>query len=145
MSENNSALKLHSVIHRKLIIHLRKKIEPYGFSRGEFPFLLRLLKKGDGISQKQICDDIRISKSTTSKMVNKLESEGYLRMERDPEDKRVKRIYLTDKKREIEDIIQEIEKEVDGIMFHGFAREEIEEYKEYLERIMKNVEDKVKE
>ncbi|MFO8109049.1 MAG: MarR family winged helix-turn-helix transcriptional regulator [Thermoplasmata archaeon] len=145
MSEKNSALKLHSIIHRRLIIHLRKKIEPYGFSRGEFPFLIRLLKKGDGVSQKEICQDISISKSTTSKMVNKLEQEGYLRMERDREDRRVKKIYLTEKKKEIEDIITEIEEGLDEILFKGFDREEKERYLEYLERIMKNIKNTVDE
>ncbi len=140
MSERKSVLKLHSIIQRKLIMHLRKKIEPYGFSRGEFPFLVRLLKKGDGVSQKEICEDVMISKSTTSKMVNKLEQEGYLRMEKDPEDKRVKRIYLTEKKEEIEGIINEIDQEVDDIMFKNFSEEEKNHYIGYLERILENVE-----
>ncbi len=143
MRERYSVLKLHSSIHRKLIMHLRKKISPHGFSRGEFPFLVRLLKKGDGISQKEICEDINISKSTTSKMINKLQGEGYLKMERDPEDKRVKRVYLTDKKYEIEDIVEEIEKEVDEIIFKDFDQKEQEQYIEYLHRILENVEEVV--
>ncbi len=143
MDEKHSVLKLHASIHRKLIIHLRKKIRPHGFSRGEFPFLVRLLKKGDGISQKEICEDIDISKSTTSKMINKLEGEGYLRMERDPKDKRVKRVYLTDKKYDIEDIVGEIEEEVDEILFKDFSEEEKNRYIQFLHRILENIEDVV--
>ncbi len=143
MPENPSVLKLYSNIHRKLIMHLRKKITPYGFSRGEFPFLVRLLKKGDGISQKEICRDVQISKSTTSKMINKLEAEGYLRMEKDPKDRRVKLIYLTDKKHDIDHIVREIEKEVDDILFKGFTREERDVFIGYLMRIQENVEETV--
>ncbi len=136
-------LKLQTVINRKLICHLRKKIRPYGFSRGEFPFLVRLLKRGDGVSQKEICEDIRISKSTTSKMINKLKDEGYLRMERDPEDRRVKRVYLTDKKHEIEDIVRDIEEEIDEILFKGFDEEDKNKYIEYLHEILENIEEVV--
>ncbi len=143
MPERKSVLKLHSIIQRKLIMHLRKKIEPYGFSRGEFPFLVMLLKKGDGVSQKEICEDVMISKSTTSKMVNKLEREGYLRMEKDPDDKRVKRIYLTEKREEIEDIVEKIDNEVDEIMFNKFSEEDKEKYITYLEQILENVEEVV--
>lgn len=136
-------LKLQTVINRKLICHLRKKIRPYGFSRGEFPFLVRLLKRGDGVSQKEICEDIRISKSTTSKMINKLKDEGYLRMERDPEDRRVKRVYLTDKKHEIEGIVRDIEEEIDEILFKGFDEEDKNKYIEYLHEILENIEEVV--
>ncbi len=143
MPEEWSVLKLQTVINRKLICHLRKKIRPYGFSRGEFPFLVRLLKRGDGVSQKEICEDIRISKSTTSKMINKLKDEGYLRMERDPEDRRVKRVYLTDKKHEIEDIVRDIEEEIDEILFKGFDEEDKNKYIEYLHEILENIEEVV--
>ncbi len=143
MPEKYSVLKLYASINRKLIMHLRKKIMPYGFSRGEFPFLVRLLKKGDGISQKEICEDLKISKSTTSKMINKLQGEGYLRMEKDPNDGRVKLIYLTDKKHEIEDIVREIEEEVNDILFKDFSQEEREIFIEHLHRISENVEEVV--
>ncbi len=143
MPEEWSVLKLQTVINRKLICHLRKKIRPYGFSRGEFPFLVRLLKRGDGVSQKEICEDIRISKSTTSKMINKLKDEGYLRMERDPEDRRVKRVYLTDKKHEIEGIVRDIEEEIDEILFKGFDEEDKNKYIEYLHEILENIEEVV--
>lgn len=139
MEPQPSLVRLHSSLYRKLVMYLREKISPYGFSRGEFPFLVRLLKKGDGISQKEICQDVNISKSTTSKMINKLVEEGYLRMERDPEDKRVKRIYLTDKKEEIEDIVREIEQEVYEMMFKDFDHGERELYMHFLERIIDNI------
>ncbi len=145
MSDNHSVLKLYFSINRKLIMHLRKKIKPYGFSRGEFPFLVRLLKKGGGVSQKEICEDIKISKSTTSKMINKLEGEGYLRMERSPKDRRVKLIYLTGKKNEVRDIVREIEEEVDEILFKDFSEDEREKFIEYLLKILENVEEVVEQ
>ncbi len=145
MSETQFTLKLHFAIHRKLVMHLCEKIKPHGFSRGEFPFLVRLLKKGDGISQKEICEDINISKSTTSKMINKLVDEGYLRMEKDPDDRRVKRVYLTDKKYEIEDIVSEIESEVDDFLFKDFSQVDRERYIRYLHRIQENIEDVVEQ
>lgn len=143
MQEPDSILKLYTTIHRKMIMHLRQKIEPYGFSRGEFPFLVRLLRKGDGISQKEVCEDVYISKSTTSKMINKLEEEGYLEMKTDPKDRRVKRIYLTDKKHDVKGIVENIEEDVEEMIFKDFSDEEREIFILYLQRIMNNIEEVV--
>ena len=83
MSEEKSIHKLLHRVHKKTVMEFKHKLEPYDFTRGEFPFLLGLLRKGEGVTQKEICEKIPISKSTTSKMVNNLIDKGYLRKERD--------------------------------------------------------------
>lgn len=131
---------IHS-IHKRTIEKFKHKLEPYDFTRGEFPFLLGLIREGDSITQKEICEKIPISKSTTSKMVANLVEKGYLRKERDEEDRRKTRIYLTDRREEIERIIRDIDREAEKNMIEGFDDVEREEVKGYLERILKNLEE----
>ena len=141
MENDDSVHKMLHKIDKNTMLKFRHKLEPYDFTRGEFPFLFGLIKRGDGVTQKDICGHIPISKSTTSKMINNLVKKGYLRKEKDPNDKRATRIYLTDKKEEIENIVKEIDEEAEKLMMEGFTDEEKRQLKEYLSRIIDNLEE----
>ncbi len=141
LSEEDSIHKLHQIVHKKLISFIRCELKPYDFNRGEFPLLFKLIKKGDGITQKEICKRVHISKGTTSKIIHSLVEKGYLEKEKDQEDKRVSRIYLTEKKDEIEDLIKELDEKAEQKMLKGFDEEEKERLRNYLERILKNLEE----
>lgn len=141
MSEEVSIHKLLHRVHKKTVMEFKQKLEPYDFTRGEFPFLLGLLRNGDGVTQKEICEKIPISKSTTSKMVNNLIDKGYLRKETDEEDRRATRIYFTDKKEEIEKIVKELDKKAEEMMLKDFDDDEKDQLKGYLIRILDNIEE----
>jgi len=139
-SEEDSLHKLHLIVHKKLIKFLRSELEPYDFNRGEIPLLYKLIKKGDGKTQTEICDMLYISKSTTSKIIQRLVEKDYLRKERDEEDRRVTRIFLTERKEEIEELLKELDDKAENKMLEDFEDEEKEQLREYLERILCNLE-----
>lgn len=141
MPEETSIHKLLHKVNKKLMKEFKHKLEPYDFTRGEFPFLLGLLRKGDGITQKEICERIPISKSTTSKMVNNLIDKGYLKKERDEEDRRATRIYFTDEKEKIENIVKELDKKAEDMMLKDFDEDEKDQLENYLKRILNNIEE----
>jgi len=138
-SEEDSIHKLYQIVHKKLIHFIREELEPYDFNRGEFPLLFKLIKHGDGVTQKEICGKLHVSKSTTSKIIKSLVEKGYLRKERDKEDKRASRVFLTDKRDEIEHLIKEIDEKAENKMLEGFEDKEKEELREYLEHILENL------
>lgn len=140
-SEEDSIHKLYQIVYKKLIAFIRSELEPYDFNRGEFPLLFKLVKKGDGVTQKEITDMLYVSKSTTSKMINNLVDKGYLRKEKDPVDKRATRIYLTEKKDDVKDLFKKIDERAESKMLEGFEGEEKEELRSYLERILENLQD----
>ncbi len=69
-----------------------------GVSAGTW-FTLALLARKDGISQGQLSQEFEVDPSRVTLLAKKLEGEGLLRRERDPEDHRVVRMYLTEKGR----------------------------------------------
>ncbi len=138
-SSEDSIHKLYQRVYKNLIKLIRSELEPYDFNRGEFPLLFKLIKKGDGVTQKEICEMLYISKSTTSKIIKRLVEKGYLRKEKDPDDKRASRIFLTEKKDKIEDLIKEIDQKAENKILEGFDKEEKEELRSYLERILDNL------
>ncbi len=140
IEEETSIHKLYQIGHKRLIGFVKEELEPYDFNRGEFPLLFSLIKKGDGVTQKEIREMLPISKATVSKIVKSLEEKGYLRKEKDREDKRATRIFLTEKREEMEDIIEEIDGKAEDVMLKGFDEEEIDQFREYLKRMIKNIE-----
>ena len=139
-SEEDSIHKLYQVVHKKLIKFIKCELEPYDFNRGEFPLLFKLIKKGDGLTQKEISGMLYVSKSTTSKIIHNLVEKGYLRKERGRDDKRVTRIYLTEKKDQIEDLIKELDRKAENKMLKDFDKDEKEQLRTYLESILDNLE-----
>ena len=59
-------------------------------------FSLVLLSKKDGISQEELSQKFGVDPCRVTRLAKRLEGEGLLRRERDPEDNRVVRMYLTE-------------------------------------------------
>ncbi len=63
-------------------------------------FALSMLGKEEGVSQGDMCQRFGLDPSCLTRLSQALEREGMIRRERDPEDNRVVRVYLTEKGRE---------------------------------------------
>jgi MarR family transcriptional regulator, organic hydroperoxide resistance regulator len=71
-----------------------------GVSAGTW-FTLELLAREDGMSQGELSQRFEVDPSRVTRLAKRLEREGLLRKERDQEDKRVVRMYLTNKGRSL--------------------------------------------
>lgn len=134
-----SIFNLHRLVHKALIHRLRRLVVPHDFNHGELPILARLIKEGDGVSQKDIRTHLPICKSTLSKTVDSLTRKGYLRKERDPDDRRSTLIYLTEKGKNVGSLIREIDEEVETVLLNGFSEHERKALAVSLERMLANL------
>jgi MarR family transcriptional regulator, organic hydroperoxide resistance regulator len=66
-----------------------------GVSPGKY-FVLRMLARKDGISQGELWNRFEVDPSRITRLAKSLEKEDLVRRERDPEDNRVVRMYLTE-------------------------------------------------
>jgi DNA-binding MarR family transcriptional regulator len=73
-----------------------------GVSTGKY-FVLRMLSRKDGISQGEVWNRFEVDPSRITRLAKSLEKEGLVRRERDPEDNRVVRMYLTEEGRRMSD------------------------------------------
>lgn len=76
-------------------------MERLGLPRIAFPLILRLLHQDD-VSQDELAGDFLLDKGTVARTIAKLEEAGYVTRSVDDEDRRVKRVRVTDKARELE-------------------------------------------
>lgn len=139
MAKERTVSNLYHKVYKELVKNLRQISEPYEFNRGELPVLAKLIKRGDGITQKEILDDIPITKSTMSKIISSLVQKGYLEKRKDPDDRRATKIYLTEKGRKAGNKIKEIDRKVEKIMLKGFTENEKEDLTVYLRELLKNL------
>lgn len=135
---NESIGKLTAAIHRNLQIILNHKLKDISIRSGQHDFFY-VISRNEGITQKVLSEWLYISKSTTAKAVKNLIDIGYVRKEKDTEDNRFDRLYLTDKGKQISAQMQEIFMEVVEITTKNLSPLEIKQTKELLKKILNNV------
>ena len=95
-------------------------------------FTLSTLGKEDGISQGDMCQRFDLDPSRLTRLGQTLEREGMIRRERDPEDNRVVRMYLTEKGRgklrHLPQLSEELGRRIRGVL----SDEELKELRRML-------------
>lgn len=112
-----------SQMYRKGSSYIGKHISHLGVGSGQFMFLLELYKE-DGRSQEELSEILSIDKGTTARAIKKLEEDGFLFRERDENDKRAYKIYLTDKGNSVKQPILEAIKSWEDIITYKLSNEE---------------------
>jgi DNA-binding MarR family transcriptional regulator len=135
---NETIGKLTAAINRNLQIILNHKLKDISIRSGQHDFFY-VISLYEGITQKELSEWLYISKSTTAKAVKNLMDHGYVRKEKDTEDNRYDRLYLTEKGKKISAQMQETFKEVVDITTRNLSPLEVKQTKELLKRILNNV------
>ncbi len=112
-------------IYRSHLAYMTKELEAYRVGSGQFEFLLFLYHK-DGVSQETLAKMLKVSKATSARAIQNLEKEGYVYRERDESDLRAYRVYLTDKGKEMRNIIFKKQASFMDLLFSDFSFEEKE-------------------
>jgi len=86
--------------------------------------LLGLLSQSDGLFIKDIVEAFDIRPSSASELVSKLEKNGFVRVESDTEDKRARKVFLTDEGKALADKMKETRTEITNELFDGLTEEE---------------------
>ncbi len=143
--ENPSSKKQHesigrdiSHLFRSMNIYLSKELEPYGIGSGQFPFFMRLLHQ-DGVSQETLASSLRYDRATITRSINRLEEMGYVVRKRDPLDKRVYCVHLTDKGQDMRDILFSLGSRLNAILLRGFNPQEQEVFISMVEKAAMNI------
>ncbi len=133
--------KTIATLHWRSRKHLESRLKEVGLSWSEFQVIAVLMRHGDGLTQKEIAAKLNITKGTASKVMKKLEDEGYIRRKRKRGDARIKLVYLTDKAMNLVNRMKKIGKEWNDTLTRGFTEAEKKQLYEYLDRMLKNTED----
>ena len=90
-------------------------------------FLLTVLGRRDGLSQGEFTQEYEMDPSRVTRTAQSLEADGLIRRERDAEDNRLMRMYLTEEGSEVLDRLPEINEQLRRRVHSVLSEEEFEE------------------
>src|SRR5829696_6484831 len=96
-------------------------------------FLLTVLGRRDGLSQGEFTQEYEMDPSRVTRTAQSLEGDGLIRRERDAEDNRVMRMYLTEEGSRELDRLPEINDQLRSRVHSVLSEEEFEELRRMLE------------
>lgn len=124
---------------RLLAQGLAARIAPYGVVPGQFAQLLTLFEQ-DGLTQRELCDRVRIEQATMAKTLQRMQRDGLVRCDPDPDDGRRIRVYLTEQARAIEADLTAAAHSVNASATDGFSDAEVASYLDLTARLIQNLE-----
>ncbi len=130
--------KLIWIIHRHHSVYLDNKLRELGIGVGQFRFLMQI-NRHDGLNQEQLSCHLDIDKTTTARALAKLEKEGLIYREKDPDDHRAHLLHITSKGRKVIPELKNILMEGTEILIQDFTGEEKELLISLLSRMLKNM------
>lgn len=129
--------KIHQMSSRIFTKILKQnKLDEINSAQGRILFPLWMK---DGISIVELTKETALSKSTLTSMLDRLEEAGYLKRVPSKSDRRKILIHLTEEGSQLQEKYSNVSKEMTELFYKGFKQSEIEEFEEYLERILKNL------
>ena len=101
--------------------------------------ILSDLQKKEGVLQQELAESMIRNKSSITKMLERLEVDNFIRKEDDPDDARCKRIYLTNRGKNMNELLKHVIPDVHQIAFKGLSDSEMKVALEVLDKIYNNL------
>lgn len=108
-------------------------------TKGQYLYLVRICEN-PGIIHAQLLEMIKVDRSTATRALQKLESNGFIEKKDDPLNKKNKRLFPTDKANAVYPFIKKENVHSEEMALSGFSEDETKIAYELLQRIRKNVE-----
>lgn len=91
---------------------LEAETAPLGIGSGRISYLF-ILYINEGLTQQEMANRLQADKGAVARTLAQLEEQGYVSRRRDPTDKRITRVYLTDKSKALQG---DLEKAVERVI-----------------------------
>lgn len=124
--------------HRLIQKLLQSRLEVYGVNLGMWYFL-RALWRQDGLTQKQLSDQVGTMEPTTMSAIAAMEKAGFVYRERNSDDKRKINIFLTENGSELQEKLLPIAKDVVEISKRNLSNREVTILLDILKQVQENI------
>ena len=125
--------KLISFLYRKSQIFWSQILKEHNITSAEYPVIIVLNKK-DGITQEEISSELGLDKSAITRVVKSLLEKGFIERQKNQEDLRCNKIYLTEKGHSCWKYIKEGMEKWNSIMSKDIETKEVEEVVSEIEK-----------
>lgn len=108
-------------------------------TRGQYLYLVRICEN-PGIIQEKLAELIKVDRTTTARAIKKLEMNGFIEKKEDEHNKKIKKLYPTDKGMGVYPLIKRENDYSNRVALEGFSESEAKTILDLLIRVRKNVE-----
>lgn len=129
--------KFASILYRLGQPYFDRALAKHRLGCGQQFFLLRIYEN-PGITMLDLAKKGHFDKGTTNRAVTKLEQLGYIQVLNDESDRRVRRLYVTEKANLIANDIYDMLKNWNALLTEGMSPEEIHTAEHLLEKLADN-------
>lgn len=107
-------------------------------AKGQYLYLVRVCEN-PGIISNKLSEMLKVDRTTTARAISKLEKFGFIEIKKDDVNKRILRIYPTEKGTITYEVLKEEEDYSEVVSLQGFSEEEIDILTKLLVRVRENI------
>ncbi|MDN4494396.1 MarR family winged helix-turn-helix transcriptional regulator [Ureibacillus aquaedulcis] len=108
-------------------------------TKGQYLYLVRIFEN-PGIIQEKLAEMIKVDRTTAARAIKKLESNGFIEKKDDESNKKINRLFPTEKGKGVYPFIKREHDYSNLVALNGFSEEEAESIYHLLQRVRTNVE-----
>ena len=120
-------------------VDLDRRLKVHGVTLSQWKILLQLWRR-EGRSQVELQEQLGLERATVTGLVQRMTLQGWVQCRTDPHDRRVQRVFLTERGRALEPVTTSLVEEVSNRALAGFSADEREFFTRLLVRALGNVE-----
>lgn len=137
---DSPGLLINKLAHA-MALDMDRRLRGVGVTMSQWA-LLKPLWKQEGRSQVELQDLLGLDGATVTGLVQRMARQGLIQRRADPSDKRVQRVFLTQRGRALEPVTAAFEEEVNAHALEGFSADERAFFIRLLTRALQNYEGK---
>jgi len=111
----------------------------YDLTKGQYLYLVRICEN-PGIFQEKLAEMIKVDRTTAARAIKKLEMNGFIEKKDDQQNKKIKKLYPTEKGKYVYPLIRRENDYSNIVALAGFSETEAETIFHLLQRVRKNIE-----
>lgn len=115
------------------------EFKEYSLTKGQYLYIVRICEN-PGIIQEKLAEIIKVDRTTAARAIKNLETNGFIEKKGDEHNKKIKKIFPTDKGKNVYPFIKRENDHSNSVALAGFSESEVENISHLLQRVRKNVE-----
>jgi len=114
-------------------------VKELGITRAQWWALANLSREGEGITQSQLAQALDVGKVTIGGLLDRLEAAGYIVRKADRSDRRLKRVFITERGYGIMDEMAAIGRDLNSVVMRGISVDQVHLAEEVLHQMRQNL------
>lgn len=130
-------MKNITLVAQSVNMYRDEVLNSHGITGCQVKYILHVVEQ-EGVSQDLLAKKLMVNKSNVARQLSALESSGLIRREQSEEDRRVMRVYTTDKGKALVPIVRESNKKWRDALCEGLSEEEVEQLIILMQKLVAN-------